>query len=120
MVIMPQKPTSGPPLTPAAFYILMALSQTDQHGYAIIKSVLESSNNTIRLGPGTLYGNLKRFLELNWIMELDERPAPDANNERRRYYQLTRTGHRIATLEAERLENLVYQARNAKLLRRAT
>jgi DNA-binding PadR family transcriptional regulator len=117
---MPQKLQDGPPLTPAAFYILLALSENDQHGYGIIKDVQERSGSTVQLGPGTLYGNLKRFLDLGWIAELDERPASDTGGERRRHYRLTSGGRRIAKLEAERLEDLVRQAQNAKLLRRAT
>ena len=115
---MPQKLTEGPPLTPAAFHILLSLAEADQHGYAIIKSVLKRSDGSLNLGPGTLYTNLKRFSELGWIAELEDRPAPDLDDERRRYYRLTPSGRHIAQLEAERLESLVRHARTAKLLGR--
>jgi DNA-binding PadR family transcriptional regulator len=115
---MPPKPTEKPPLTPAAFHILLSLAEQEQHGYGIIKTVLERSNGEVNLGPGTLYTNLKRFLELSWIEELEARPATDLDDERRRYYRLTKQGIRIAELEAERLESLVRQARAAKLLPR--
>lgn len=113
---MPPKPTEGPPLSPAAFHILLSLAEQEQHGYGIIKTVLERSNGEVNLGPGTLYGNLKRFIELAWIEELEARPAADLDDERRRYYRLTKHGQRIAQLEAERLESLVRHARAARLL----
>jgi DNA-binding PadR family transcriptional regulator len=113
---MPPKPTEGPPLTPAAFHILLSLAENEQHGYGIIKTVLERSNGEVNLGPGTLYGNLKRFIDLAWIEELEARPAADLDDERRRYYRLTKHGIRIAELEAERLESLVRHARAARLL----
>ena len=113
---MPPKPTEGPPLTPAAFHILLSLAENEQHGYGIIKTVLERSGGEVNLGAGTLYGNLKRFMDLAWIEELEARPAADLDDERRRYYRLTKHGLRIAELEAERLESLVRHARAARLL----
>jgi DNA-binding PadR family transcriptional regulator len=113
---MAPRSSDGPPLTPAAFHILLSLAGGEKHGYAIIKSVLEGSSGEVNLGPGTLYGNLKRFIDLAWIEELETRPAPDLDDERRRYYALTPHGWRIAQLEATRLEQLVEEARRLKLL----
>jgi len=115
---MPPKQTDRAPLTPAAFHILLALAEEDQHGYGIIKSVLERSGGAVRLGPGTLYGNLKRFLALGWITELEQHPAPDSGDERRRYYRLTTAGRDLAELEAKRLEALVKHAQTVRLLRK--
>jgi DNA-binding PadR family transcriptional regulator len=113
---VPLKTNEGVPMTSTAFHILLALSKQEQHGYSIIKAVLEQSDQKIRLGAGVLYSNLKRFTDLGWIEELEERPAPDADDERRRYYRLTKIGWRAAQTEAKRLENLVQKA--APLLRR--
>jgi DNA-binding PadR family transcriptional regulator len=114
--IMPPKPTDNPTLSPAAFHILLALAAQDHHGYGIIKTVLERSRGEVQLSAGTLYGNLKRFIELAWIEELEERPAADLDDQRRRYYRLTHHGRRVAKFEAERLAALVGLARAADLL----
>jgi DNA-binding PadR family transcriptional regulator len=104
------------PLTPAVFHILLALADEDRHGYGIMQDVQERTDGLIRLGPGTLYGTIKRLLESGWIEETDARPDPELDDERRRYYTLTDAGRTVATLEAERLENLVRVARVKKLL----
>lgn len=104
------------PLSPAAFSILLALKDEEKHGYAILRSVLEQSNGEVKLLPGTLYNLLKRMLDDGWIEELDERPDPSLDDERRRYYRLTGVGEKIANLEAERLANLVNAARKHGLL----
>lgn len=104
------------PLTPHTFHILMALARGDKHGYGIILDIEESTDGAIRLGPGTLYGSIKRILAAGWIAELDERPDPALDDERRRYYRLTDLGYRVAMSEAERLEGLVRLARDVRLL----
>ncbi len=104
------------PLTPAVFHILLALSDTDRHGYAIIKEISDQTNGAIKLGAGTLYGTIKRLLENGWITESDTRPDPSIDDERRRYYRITPKGHLAATAEAERLEQLVRTSRAKKLL----
>ncbi len=104
------------PLTPAMFHILLALADRERHGYDIMREVDERTEGKVRLGPGTLYGSIKRMLEAGWIEELDERPTPDLDDERRRYYQLTDFGYRLAVAEAERLAKLVKAARTKKLL----
>ena len=100
-------------LTPAVFHILLALADQERHGYGIMQDVLERTDQQLRLGPGTLYGTIKRLLEAGQIEEAGER---EEGNERRRYYRLSSSGRKIAKLEAERLENLVRVARMKKLL----
>ena len=80
------------PLPPAAMYILVALAEAPSHGYRIMSEVEELSGGVMRLGPGTLYGSIKRMLGQRLIEELDERPDPALDDERRRYYQLTPLG----------------------------
>jgi DNA-binding PadR family transcriptional regulator len=104
------------PLTPAMFHILLALADRERHGYHIMQEVEERTEGKVRLGPGTLYGSIKRMLAAGWIEETAERPDADLDDERRRYYRLTDLGYRIATAEAERLERLVKSARVKKLL----
>jgi DNA-binding PadR family transcriptional regulator len=104
------------PLTPAMFHILLALADKERHGYDIMREVDERTEGKMRLGPGTLYGSIKRMLKDGLIEELDERPDPKLDDERRRYYRLTDFGYRLAVAEAERLARLVKTARNKKLL----
>ena len=104
------------PLSPAAFSILLALKDGEKHGYAILQAAADQSNGAVKLLPGTLYNLLKRMLEDGWIAELAERPDPELDDERRRYYRLTGLGERIARLEAERLQSLVYAARQHGIL----
>jgi len=102
------------PLTPAAFSILLALSDGDKHGYAIMQEATRRTGK--KMGPGTLYGLIKRMLADGWIVEQDERPDPELDDERRRYYHLTDLGQRVASREAERLAQLVNLARRQGLL----
>src|SRR5580765_825672 len=71
------------PLPPATFHILLALADGEQHGYAIMKGVAARSDGTVRLGPGTLYGTLKRLLEAGLVEESSERADPERGDERR-------------------------------------
>ena len=98
------------------FHILLALADRERHGYDIMREVDERSEGKMRLGPGTLYGSIKRMLKDGFIEELDERPDPEFDDERRRYYRLTDFGYRLAVAEAQRLERLVKSARIKKLL----
>ena len=102
-----------PPLTPATFHILLALAGGERHGYAIMREVAEQTDNAIQLGPGTLYGSLKRLVDGGMIEELDERGEGD---ERRRYYKLTRAGRALATAESKRMVAAVRDARRKKLI----
>ena len=106
-------------LTPAVFHILLALVDEDRHGYGIMLEIAERTNEQILMGPGTLYGTLKRMLEGSLIEECDERVDPDLSEERRRYYRITRQGRRAAAAEAERLQALVRIARAKSVFRMA-
>jgi DNA-binding PadR family transcriptional regulator len=99
------------PLPPATFYILMALAEEDRHGYGIIQDVADSTDGAVRLSAGTLYRSLQRMLEQGLIEETGERPAPDEDDERRRYYRITSFGRAVARAEAQRLSDLVRLAR---------
>lgn len=105
------------PLTPAVFHILLALADGERHGYGIMQEVTRRTEGKVRLGPGTLYGSIKRMLHEGLIEESDERPDPGLDDERRRYYRLTNLGYRVAAAEAERLEALVGVARAKRFLR---
>jgi len=109
-------PKKSPTLTPAAFHIMLVLAGGENHGYAIMREVTEHTNGKMRLGPGSLYGTIKRMLSDGWIEESDERPDPQMDDERRRYYRLTGIGRKLVQAEAERLEQLVNIARGKKLL----
>jgi DNA-binding PadR family transcriptional regulator len=106
------------PLTPAVFHILLALADGERHGYAIMKNVEETTNGQIRLGPGTLYGTIKRLIEARLIEESDERPDLDLDDERRRYYRLTEWGGRVARAEVQRLSKMVNLAQAKKVVER--
>jgi DNA-binding PadR family transcriptional regulator len=105
------------PLTPVAFEILLALADGEQHGYSIMREVERRSAGTVLLHPGTLYRALARLLESGLIVELEERPDPDEDDERRRYYQLTGAGIAVARAEAARLASQLAAARQRKLLK---
>ncbi len=104
------------PLTPAAFNLLLALADGEKHGYAIMQAIAQRSGGKMRMGPGTLYGLIKRMLADGWIEELDERPDPALDDERRRYYRLTGLGERVAAAEAERMAQVGLAARQQGLL----
>lgn len=98
-------------MTPATFHILLALADEDRHGYAIILDVAERTNGEIRLSAGTLYRSIQRMLEEGLIVEPRERPAPEDDDERRRYYRITPLGMSVAKAETRRLAGLVKMAR---------
>ena len=99
------------PLQPAVFHILMALAEDDRHGYAIIQDVADRTSGTVRLSAGTLYRSIQRMLEEGFLIEIDERPDPEEDDERRRYYRITPLGRSVARAEAQRLIDLVKMAR---------
>jgi DNA-binding PadR family transcriptional regulator len=99
------------PLPAATFHILLALAQDDRHGYGIILDVAASTDGALKLGAGTLYRSIQRMLEQGLIVETRERPAPDQDDERRRYYRITPFGATVARAEARRLAQLVRLAR---------
>ena len=108
------------PLTPPVFHILLALSQGERHGYAIMQEVAADTGGSLQLGPGTLYGCLKRMLSARLVEESDERPDPDLDDERRRYYRITDLGAGALRAEAERLASAVSAARAKRLFSRKT
>ena len=116
---LPEKPVeSFLPLTPAVFHILLTLADGEAHGYAMMQEVARRSGGTVRLGPGTLYGAVSRLLEDGIIEESEERPDPEMDDTRRRYYRLTKLGSRVLAAETERLAELVKAARSTKAVRR--
>jgi DNA-binding PadR family transcriptional regulator len=104
------------PLTAAMFNVLLALSDGDKHGYAILKEVEQQTAGEVQLSTGTLYGIIKRLLVDGLICELRTRPAAN-DDQRRRYYRLTEEGRRLAVAEAERLEKLLERARSKHLIK---
>ena len=110
------EPGEMPPLTPAVFHVLLALADGERHGYAIMQEVAESTGGRIKMGPGTLYGTIKRLLEARMIEESDERPDPDMDDERRRYYRLTALGQRAVRAEALRYAEIAAVARRKRLI----
>lgn len=108
------------PLTPAVFHILVALSDGERHGYGIMQEVAAHSEGALQLGPGTLYGCLKRMLAAGLVEESGERPDPALDDERRRYYRITGFGERVVRAEANRLAAAVRAARRKRLLARGS
>ena len=99
------------PLTPAIAHILLALADQDRHGYAIMLEVERITDGTVRMGPGTLYGTVKRMIASGLIEEADERPDPEADDERRRYYRATDLGRAVLEAETARMAGLLSAAR---------
>jgi DNA-binding PadR family transcriptional regulator len=95
------------PLKTQWFHIMLSLAGGEQHGYGIMQDVLVRSDGKVRLWPATLYGSIKRLIEAELIEESDERPAPELDDARRRYYRLTALGRRVLDAECERLQELV-------------
>ncbi len=99
------------PLPPATFHILLALAGDDLHGYAIMQEVGSRTNGEVTLSAGTLYRSIQRMLEQGLIAELRERPVPELDDERRRYYRITPLGTAVARAETARLTSLLKLAR---------
>src|SRR5271163_2198070 len=99
------------PLKAQWFHILLSLAGEEQHGYGIMQEVLQRTGGKVRLWPATLYGSIKRLIEAGLIEESDERPAPELDDARRRYYRLTALGKRVLDAECERLQELVHTIR---------
>jgi len=104
-------------MTPAVFYILLALVDEDRHGYGIMKEIEERTNGEMQIRPGTLYQAIKRLLERNLITEAEEGVDLDLSDERRRYYHLTDFGQRVLSSELDRLEQMVRLGRASQGLR---
>lgn len=115
---VPKDPRMLLPLSEAVFQILLALADEDRHGYGIIREVGERTDGRVRLGPGTLYGAVKRLREQGIVAEVEGEPVLEGE-ERRRYYRLTPFGREVAMLEAKRFERLVETARRKRLIPQA-
>ena len=103
------------PLTPPVFHILLALAGEERHGYGIMLDVAKQTDGILQLGPGTLYGCLKRMLAAGLIEESDERPDPALDDERRRYYRLKPLGERTVRAEAERIAAALAAAKSKRV-----
>ena len=109
-------PESYLPLPRDTFHILVSLADRDRHGYSVMLDVADRTDGALRLSPSSLYASIKRLLGQGLIEELDERPDPRNDDQRRRYYRLSRLGRRVATAEALRLQRLLSDARATGLL----
>ena len=109
-------PESFLPLPRDTFHILVSLGDRDRHGYSVMLDVADRTDGALRLSPSSLYASIKRLLGQGLIEELDERPDPRNDDQRRRYYRLTRLGRRLATAEALRHQRLLSDARATGLL----
>jgi DNA-binding PadR family transcriptional regulator len=113
---MPKNRIPYQPLTPAVFHILLALADGEKHGYAIMKDVEAQTDGQMKMGPGTLYGSIKRMLAAGLIEESGQRPDPAMDDERRRYYRLSGLGVNVVNAESQRLAELVKVARQKHVL----
>lgn len=109
-------PDAQLPLKPVAFQVLLSLADGERHGYGIVQDIAERTAARLRLEPGNLYRVLKTMLDDGLIEESERRPAPDQDDERRRYYRITRFGRQVAMAEAARLEQVVADARARQLI----
>jgi DNA-binding PadR family transcriptional regulator len=104
------------PLTPAVFFILLALAEGEKHGYAIMQDVKRLSDGSVQMGPGTLYTSIQRLLDLSLIRETEGTGAPSDHEARRRYYRLRHAGRDLLAFEVDRMEAVVRRARQKKLI----
>ena len=95
------------PLPASAMHIIVALAGGEKHGYAIMRDIDELSGGSVTMGPGTLYGSIKRMIDQGLVEETDERPDPALDDQRRRYYRLTALGQRVGEAERSRLAVLL-------------
>ena len=109
-------PESFLPLHRDTFHILVSLADCDRHGYSVMQDVAERTNGALKFSPSSLYSSIKRLLQQGLIDELAERPDPEHDDQRRRYYRLTKLGRKVAMAEAQRLEKLLADARTTGLL----
>ncbi|HEX7556261.1 MAG TPA: PadR family transcriptional regulator [Leptolinea sp.] len=113
---MEENLNSTQPLTPAVFQILMALADGEKHGYSIMQEVEKQTKGKIKLGPGLLYGSIKRMLEADLIEESGERPDPALNDEYRRYYRMSGLGQTTLNIKSQSLDQAVKTARQKRVL----
>jgi DNA-binding PadR family transcriptional regulator len=105
------------PLRPVIFHVLLSLAEGERHGYGIVQDIGERSAARLQLEPGNLYRHLRSMLDDGLIEESDRRPVPGRDDERRRYYRITRFGRQVALAEASRLEALAREARTRLVAR---
>jgi DNA-binding PadR family transcriptional regulator len=113
MDAMKPDPVALLPLPAATFHILMSIAEEDRHGYAIIQDVAARTNGELKLSAGTLYRSIQRMLEQGLLIETRDRPSPEDDDERRRYYRITPFGTAVAKAEARRLMQLVKLAQQS-------
>lgn len=106
-----QRPHGAPPLSRTAMHVLLAIGPEERHGYAIMAEVARITGGAVRLGPGGVYTTIRRLLDDGLIEESDDRPDPELDDQRRRYYRLTGAGRAVAATEVRRLETLVQAVR---------
>ena len=111
-----QSPESFLPLTQPIFHILLALAGGEKHGYAIMQEIEAITQAQFKLGPATLYSSIKRMLSAGLIEESDDRPDPEMDDQRRRYYHLTGLGGQVLEAESRRLANLVALAKARQVM----
>lgn len=105
------QPERVPPLSRTAMHVLIAIGPEERHGYAIMREIEVITEGATRLGPGGIYTTIKRLLDDGLIEESDERPDPELDDQRRRYYRLTAIGRAVVATEVIRLETLIRAAR---------
>jgi len=112
----PRDPVSFLPLTPRVFHVMLALADGPLHGYAVIQEVKAQTEGVIVLRTGTLYMLVQRLVDQDLIDESDDRPHPDEDDERRRYYTLTATGRAVLQAESRRLQQVLGTVRRKNVL----
>lgn len=104
------------PLTPTVFHMLLALADDEKHGYGIMQAVEAETQGQMQIRTGSLYGSIRRMIEAGLIVETNERPDPELDDERRRYYGLTEFGRRVLTAEAARIAQAMAVIRRKHIL----
>jgi len=107
------------PLNHADFHVMLALGDEERHGYAIMLHVEELTEGAVTLGPGTLYTSIKRLVAAGLIEESGDRPDADMDDQRRRYYKLTRLGRKVLVAEVQRMERMLRHARTKRVMKPA-
>lgn len=101
------------PVSLPVFHMLLSLTEGERHGYALKRAILQRTNGRLNLGSGALYGSINKMLEDGFIEESEERPDPHLDDERRRYYRITRLGRKVIEAETARLRDLVHLAESS-------
>jgi DNA-binding PadR family transcriptional regulator len=105
------------PLRPVEFLVLLVLADGERHGYRMVKDIAERTDGAVKLLPGNLYAVLQRLMESRLLVESSRRPAKDLDDQRRRYYRITKLGKDVLTADAARMKSLVQQVEARNLLR---